>query len=165
VITHPSHEEWICDPNIQDKYNIRGYAYSGGGRRISRVEVSLDGGKNWLPARLHFVENSVRHGFKFWAWCHWSVEVPLWRIVSSKEIVCRAFDMSGNTQPEHHNWNVLGMFNNCWYRVKVTTESTTIASPSIGKSPLYPLNHHSHHSLYLFTFVYTSNSQQSQSVA
>ena len=31
---------------------VQGYAYSGGGREIIRVDVSLDGGKNWDQAEL-----------------------------------------------------------------------------------------------------------------
>ena len=31
---------------------LRGFAYSGGGRRIIRVDVSADRGRTWLPARL-----------------------------------------------------------------------------------------------------------------
>lgn len=31
---------------------VRGYAYSGGGRGIIRVDVSIDGGKTWQDATL-----------------------------------------------------------------------------------------------------------------
>ena len=33
-------------------YTLRGYAYSGGGRRINRVEITLDGGKTWTLAEM-----------------------------------------------------------------------------------------------------------------
>ena len=33
-------------------YSIRGYAYAGGGRRINRVEISLDHGKTWSLADM-----------------------------------------------------------------------------------------------------------------
>jgi sulfite oxidase len=35
-----------------DKAALQGYAFSGGGREIVRVDVSLDGGKTWDQARL-----------------------------------------------------------------------------------------------------------------
>ena len=33
-------------------YDVRGYAYAGGGRRISRVEISLDNGVTWALADM-----------------------------------------------------------------------------------------------------------------
>lgn len=33
-------------------YTIRGYAYSGGGKRVNRVEVSLDEGGSWELAEM-----------------------------------------------------------------------------------------------------------------
>ena len=51
TISHPSHDERLhLDKN--EPYTMRGYAYSGGGRKITRVEVSFDGGtwqSNHLP--------------------------------------------------------------------------------------------------------------------
>eukprot|EP01116_Phalansterium_solitarium_P020515 TRINITY_DN608_c0_g1_i1.p1 TRINITY_DN608_c0_g1~~TRINITY_DN608_c0_g1_i1.p1 ORF type:complete len:494 (+),score=81.24 TRINITY_DN608_c0_g1_i1:68-1549(+) len=42
-----------------------------------------------------------------------------WKFLNTKEICLRAVDSSNNHQPEHPNWNVTGMLNNCWYRVQV----------------------------------------------
>ena len=39
---------------------IKGYAYSGGGRGVARVDVSIDGGKNWEVAEIK--EGAWRHG-------------------------------------------------------------------------------------------------------
>jgi sulfane dehydrogenase subunit SoxC len=47
-ITFPSPEVGLAD---RGPYEIRGLAWSGRGR-IARVDVSLDGGANWRPARL-----------------------------------------------------------------------------------------------------------------
>jgi len=33
-------------------YTVRGYAYGGGGRRVTRVEVSLDEGATWTLAEM-----------------------------------------------------------------------------------------------------------------
>ena len=35
-----------------DSYTVRGYAYGGGGRRVTRVEVSLDEGATWTLAEM-----------------------------------------------------------------------------------------------------------------
>ncbi|KAK4149935.1 mitochondrial sulfite oxidase [Chaetomidium leptoderma] len=59
---------------------LQGYAYSGGGRAISRVDVSLDGGKTWDQAELvndcvggtNNNNNSENcFGNKSWAWKRW----------------------------------------------------------------------------------------------
>lgn len=39
---------------------IKGYAYSGGGRGVARVDVSIDGGKTWEPATIK--EGGWKHG-------------------------------------------------------------------------------------------------------
>ena len=33
--------------------------------------------------------------------------------------MCRAWDEAMNTQPDSFTWNLMGMLNNCHYRVKV----------------------------------------------
>lgn len=68
------------------KASIGGYAYSGGGRAIVRVDVSLDNGKTWDQAEL-INDCAVQdpnqeipcHGHKSWAWQRWRYEgvVPL----------------------------------------------------------------------------------------
>ena len=42
AIVYPAHDERINLDQGLENYSIRGYAYGGGGRRITRVEVSLD---------------------------------------------------------------------------------------------------------------------------
>ena len=49
VVTSPSPEKPILNKGI---HQLRGLAWSGRGK-ISRVDVSLDGGKNWKTAQLH----------------------------------------------------------------------------------------------------------------
>jgi sulfite oxidase len=52
---------------------VQGYAYSGGGRAIARVDVSLDGGKTWDQAEI--VDDCATPGSctgnKAWAWKRW----------------------------------------------------------------------------------------------
>ena len=49
VVTSPSPEKSILHRGI---HQLRGLAWSGRGK-IKRVDVSLDGGKNWQTAKLH----------------------------------------------------------------------------------------------------------------
>lgn len=48
VITHPSHGQKLSGPDV---HQVRGLAWSGHGR-ITRVEVSADGGRHWTDADL-----------------------------------------------------------------------------------------------------------------
>jgi len=50
VISEPSASSSV---SADDGYvTVRGYAFSGGGRGIARVDLSLDGGETWLNAEL-----------------------------------------------------------------------------------------------------------------
>lgn len=42
---YPQHNEELAITTPEATYTARGYAYGGGGRRITRVEISLDSGK------------------------------------------------------------------------------------------------------------------------
>lgn len=42
---YPQHNEELQLSSAGPTYTARGYAYGGGGRRINRVEISLDKGK------------------------------------------------------------------------------------------------------------------------
>jgi sulfite oxidase len=103
---------------------VQGYALTGGGRKIARVDVSTDGGETWTTA-------NITQGDQNWAWTFWEtrmrVEIgDLSRAQSREcEIVARAFDSASNTQPEdaRHVWNFKGYMNNAWHRVKVKVES------------------------------------------
>jgi len=45
VAAYPEHEEILDLTTAGTTYTAKGYAYAGGGRRITRVEISLDKGK------------------------------------------------------------------------------------------------------------------------
>ncbi len=67
--THPCPEEVYREPVA-----LQGYAYSGGGRQISRVDVSLDGGKTWDQAELlstPSTDDGSWKGNNSWAWKRW----------------------------------------------------------------------------------------------
>lgn len=50
IIVRPAQEERIDVVDIKRgwEYRIAGFAYTGGGHEVQKVEVSLDGGENWL---------------------------------------------------------------------------------------------------------------------
>lgn len=108
------------------KYTLKGYAYSGGGRRVNRVELSFDGGLTWRLCVLDHPEE--RHSVapsngRYWCWMFWEYTVKKHELlecaVKSGSIRVRAWDSSNNTQPDSLTWNLMGMGNNCHYSIKV----------------------------------------------
>lgn len=121
---------------------LRGYAYSGGGRGIVRVDVSADGGKTWHEAGLR--DGASQDPYRAWAWVLWEANVPLPPAAVAGtsqekneqqvvEVCCRAVDRSYNTQPEFPGpiWNLRGVLANSWHRVRLRrpVETTTEAGP------------------------------------
>lgn len=110
----------------EEEVTVKGYAWSGGGREVVRVDVSLDGGKTWQVAQLRSSEKgqvpepSPPPG-RAWAWKLWEVTAPLPAEVQELEIVCKAVDNSYNMQPDTVApiWNLRGVLSNAWHRVKV----------------------------------------------
>jgi sulfite oxidase len=92
---------------------VRGYAFAGGDRYVSRVDVSTDGGASWTQASL--LEDLGR-----WAWRHWSITLDL--PAGEHELLVRAWDSSAATQPEDEAalWNPKGYVNNARPKVRVT---------------------------------------------
>lgn len=109
-----------------EEVTVKGYAWSGGGREVVRVDVSLDGGKTWQVAQLRASEKgeepppSPPPG-RAWAWKLWEVTAPLPAEAQELEIVCKAVDSSYNMQPDTVPpiWNLRGVLSNAWHRVKV----------------------------------------------
>lgn len=60
-----------------DSRSVRGYAWSGGGHSVQRVDVSSDGGRSWVVAEwLHRPERRQAEG-RTWAWALWQAKVPV----------------------------------------------------------------------------------------
>ncbi|KAF4263910.1 hypothetical protein KXW98_007982 [Aspergillus fumigatus] len=131
VIARPAQGERIDLAEVRKgrKYRIMGYAYNGGGNEVQRVEVSLDGGVNWLYCVRKFPEAPLRHGKKFWTWLHWHVDIDITQLLRAEQITVRCWDVNKNTQPENPTWNLEGMMNNCHYVVK----SETFVEPTNNK--------------------------------
>ncbi|EDO34529.1 predicted protein [Nematostella vectensis] len=117
VICHPEEGKTIL--REEEEVTISGYAWSGGGRGIVRVDVSLDGGKTWNTASLDGVKQPYG---KAWAWSLWELTAPLPAHGDRMEIICKAVDSSFNVQPDTVApiYNYRGYLCNAWHRVNVT---------------------------------------------
>lgn len=68
-----------------------------------------------IPNTLH---NCAAAG-KYWCWVFWEFAVQTVEFARASEVLVRAWDSSMNTQPNHMTWNVMGMMNNCNFRIKL----------------------------------------------
>ncbi|XP_052824361.1 sulfite oxidase [Octopus bimaculoides] len=117
VISNPSQGSHINEDD--EEIEIQGYAWSGGGRGIIRVDVSIDGGKTWQTASLQTAKQSL---YRTYAWTLWSATVEIPKDHSGTlNLVCKATDISYNTQPDSVQgiWNLRGVLSNAWHRVLV----------------------------------------------
>jgi sulfite oxidase len=91
---------------------LGGYALPGGeaASTIAKVEVSRDGGRSWMSAKLI---GEARP----YAWQHWTAEIHL--PPGKHELVVRATDSRASTMPERAEWNFKGYLYNGWHRVTV----------------------------------------------
>lgn len=152
AIAHPAHDEQLCLVNGPKMYNARGYAYGGGGRRITRVELSLDKGRTWKLADIEYPEDQYREtdqelfGGRIdiswrescFCWAFWSLDIPVAELAESKDIVVRAMDESMNVQPRDMYWNVLGMMHNAWFRVAINREGDSLGFEHPTQPALLP---------------------------
>ncbi len=95
---------------VGTRATIRGFAFSGA-PDIARVEVSEDGGANWMEAAL-----DPRHDP--YAWRLWSLQwAP--KSAGTVTLLARATDSQGSTQPQDAVWNPSGYLYNGWHSVRV----------------------------------------------
>ena len=108
VIASPGHGEKISlVEGLGKTYTISGYAYTGGGRNVTRVDISLDGGNTWHLAKLDKKEKPTEYGMS-WCWTWWDYDVTVQQFINASEIRCRAWDSSNNRQPEEPIWSLMG---------------------------------------------------------
>jgi DMSO/TMAO reductase YedYZ molybdopterin-dependent catalytic subunit len=92
IVTYPRDDQTSLPRGLQV---LRGRAWSGGGA-ITKVEVSVDGGKSWHAA--HLEEPRER-----WLWVRWSY---LWDAQPGQyHIMSRATDEVGRVQPSQPRYN------------------------------------------------------------
>jgi len=140
AVAYPAHNERLKLNTAGPMYKVRGYAYGGGGRRVTRVEISLDKGRTWSLANIEYPEDRYRevqnslYGGELdmswretcFCWCFWSLDMPIEDIKNSKDIVVRAMDEGMSLQPKDMYWSVLGMMNNPWFRIVISMEGDEI---------------------------------------
>lgn len=97
---------------------VKGYAWSGGGNRIVRVDVTADGGKTWQCAELQ--QDNAPSGRHF-GWTLWSARIPVPESGSHVEICSKAVDSNYNVQPEtfENTWNLRGVLSHAYSRIQV----------------------------------------------
>ena len=137
AIAYPAHEEQLCLVGSEPNYRVKGYAYGGGGRRVTRVEITLDKGKNWRLANVDYAEDRYREAGvqklyggtldmedreASFCWCFWNIDISTSELATASDIFVRAMDESMNLQPRDMYWSVLGMMNNPWFRVTISKE-------------------------------------------
>jgi sulfite oxidase len=66
---------------------VKGYAFSGAGAKIYRVDVSADGGKSWVEAELD--QQGMDKESRNWAWTLWKAKVPVDKNEKKIEIVAK----------------------------------------------------------------------------
>jgi len=141
AMSSPAHDEVLHitpDSLAGETYSIKGYAYSGGGKKVIRAEISLDGGVTWEGGVVEHPETPTEYG-RYWCHCLWSFNVSVTRLLSAKEVCCRAWDSHMNTQPNHLTWNVMGMLNNPIFRVKIhRTYTRGVVSSLTFEHPTLP---------------------------
>lgn len=90
---------------------IQGAAWSGEAK-VVKVEVSIDEGKTWEPAR--FIGEDQPYAWRQWQYI-WNTKTA-----GRSTIFCRASDARGDVQPATSPWNPSGFLWNGWDRVTVT---------------------------------------------
>mmetsp|Transcript_4811 Transcript_4811/g.9506 ORF Transcript_4811/g.9506 Transcript_4811/m.9506 type:complete len:899 (-) Transcript_4811:321-3017(-) len=124
AISQPDHNETLgIQSSLKNDYQLAGYAYTGGGRMITRVEITTNGGINWRTCELQRYEKPTDYGMH-WCWIWWSFRLPVVEFIGCKEVWCRAWDESNNVQPTAPTWNLMGMGNNQCFRVKIHSDVT-----------------------------------------
>lgn len=111
--------------NANGTITVKGYAWSGGGNKIVRVDVTADNGKTWHVAKLqHGIEENEDHSNlngRNWAWTLWVADIPIAANSSRTiEVWSKAVDANYNIQPEtfENSWNLRGVLSNAYSRVK-----------------------------------------------
>jgi len=120
AIASPGHLQVIPLKGGAQPHTVSGYCYTGGGRKIIRVELSVDGGKNWVLTKINRPEKPTEYG-RYWCWVFWEWEIDISTLFMTEgaELLVRGWDAAQNRQPEQIVWNVMGMMNNSYFRIKV----------------------------------------------
>lgn len=109
LMAPPGVPDWVSRKRLVQPgpVEIRGRAWSGGGRRIVKVELGC--GDHWQAAEVEPAER--------YAWAGWSCT---WDAVPGTHLLrCRATDEDGRVQPVESVWDYSGFANNAAQIVEV----------------------------------------------
>ncbi len=108
VSAHPTENDG------NDSIAVEGYAFSGGGREIVRVDISVDDGRTWDQAEL---AESSESGSQHWSWKRWKYTAQKKNV--GPQLLVKAVDEAYNTQPDSHEptYNVRGNLAMAWHRL------------------------------------------------
>lgn len=137
VIAAPYHGTKIALDDLTKKITLNGFAYGGSNRKVTRCEITLDDGKTWRLADIEDKKSegdlyaAEHYGYdkskypesynqtRYWTWIHWSLEIPVADLLGVQEICLRCWNDTNSCMPKDLNWSLMGMLNNCWYRIKL----------------------------------------------
>lgn len=133
MITSPSAGDMIAaKTNGYETIKVRGIAWGGGGSDVNRVDVSLDGGKNFTKADMLAKPPAVakQRRNSVWSWVFFEKDIPIPPEMQAKlkagegvklDLCSKALNSAWNVQPEnpHPNRNAHGCCVNHWYHVPV----------------------------------------------
>jgi len=123
VIAAPAERHTVTPGAVK----VRGAAWSGESP-VQRVEVSMDSGRTWQPARLG--AERAKYGWRLWE-ADWN---PTTR--GSYVLIARATDQTGATQPLVEDWNPSGYLWNVVPQIRV--EVGYSAAPPPGETASVP---------------------------
>jgi hypothetical protein len=115
------------------RMSIAGFAWAGESR-IAKVDVSIDGGASWLPARL----TGPVHRF---AWRRFEADVTLDR-QETHTVLSRATDEHGVAQPLVPRWNPSGYLWNAPDRIDIEVRdaaSSSLPQPAPSHATTAPI--------------------------
>lgn len=99
--------------------DLKGWAFSGGGRGVTRVEVSTDGGKTWTQTEM---DQSNQPFNQRWSWTLWTHSIDVPQDHNGKvDVMVRAVDDQSNKQPSSMEdiWNMRGINCNAWHKISL----------------------------------------------
>lgn len=120
----------ICTPNplehqvkiVDGKIEVKGYAFSGGGNKIIRVDITADKGESWISADLQQLIDGENVGYgRHFSWTLFKCWVPIAEEQKFVEIWAKSVDSQYNVQPESFRniWNPSGNIANAYNRIRV----------------------------------------------
>lgn len=136
IICNPPQNTILGGKNTSS-ITLKGVAWSGGGREVQRVDVSIDGGKTWTAAELY---KPIKQRWNcHWAWTQFYKTIELPEEMKAKlkrgehvrlDLVSKALNSDFNVQPERMEpyWNGRGVAINHWYHVNVSSEKQKVRS-------------------------------------